>query len=273
MLNETAPAAKESKGTDAGTGHWYLWTPAARSWAPLYKDGGTFTMREARKLKAEGHYPVPSVTTIFKELHKEMLVNWKIEQAVKFAMANPTGPVASPEEYIDWVIDSASNASRGAADLGTGIHDATESAIKNEEWDAEYSVYVEPLMEERRKLNLQTLGPEACVGSLEYGYAGRVDDRCEGKIICDIKSRRWKESQKKAPTYGTDQCQLAAYGYAEFGPSFFEDGMGYIFVASTTTPGRVQAVPFPGAQLRQAFEAFLGLCAVWRFNHSFDPRA
>lgn len=271
MLNETAPAAKETRFSSEG-GHWYQWTPETRVWSPLYKDGGTFTLREARKLKEEGKYVVPSVTTIFKELHKEQLVNWKIEQAVRFAADNPLGPVATKDEYIDWVISSASGASRSAADLGTSIHDAIESAIGGQEYDAALDVYVQPVLAERNRLALKSIGPEECVGSIEHGYAGRVDDRCEGQIIVDYKSRKWKDSAKKAPTYGTDQMQLASYGFAEFGKSFFTDGLGYIFVVSTTTPGRVQAVPFTGPQLRAAFEAFLGLCAVWRFNHSFDPR-
>lgn len=270
-----APAAKADRSSESEGGHYYEWLPNDRRWVPLYVEGGTFTMRQARPMQAAGRKVVPSTTTYFKDLFKKQLEDWKLEQVAKVCYADKLdrhSQWVDEAGYVETMVAKASSASRGAADLGTRIHNAVEAAIRGEDYDADLAVYVRPVMAERASLGLKTLGPEVCVGSLEHGYGGKVDDRCEGMIVLDVKSRKWKESQKKAPVFGTDKMQVASYGFAEWGDAFFEKGTGIVQVVSTTTPGRVQAVPFTGPELKQAFDAFVGLTAVWRFNHNFDPR-
>lgn len=268
MFAEAPPvrAAKTEEGS-----HYYEYLPDAKAWAPLYEPGGTFTLREARKLKAAGRFVVPSVTTYFKCLHKQMLVDWKCEQVAKACYAHRMHDLwVDEEDYVDAMVAQA-NSNRTAADLGTAIHDAIESARGGKEYDAQYEKYVVPVLQKLNELELRTLGPEECLGSVELGYAGRCDDRCEGMVIVDFKSRRTKP-KRKAATYSTDRMQLAAYGFAEWGEEFFERGRGYIFVISTTEEGRVEPVESSGADLRDAFDGFKGLMATWRYENKFDPR-
>jgi hypothetical protein len=268
ILNQEAPPAKAAKYSEDG-GHWYEYANGV--WVPLYEPGGTFTLREARKLKKDGRNVVPSVTSYFKLLHKQMLVDWTIEQALWWAIRTPYDNSDVQEDWISRVKSTASGASMGAADLGTAIHDAIEKASLGEEYDAKYDVYVQAVQAKYRELGLKSIGPEACLGSKEHGYAGRCDDRCEGGIVIDYKSRKTRVG-KKAATYETDGMQLSAYGFAQWKNEYFSKGSGYIFVISTTEPGRVDPVKYSGDELLAAFTGFCGLMQLWRYIKDFDPR-
>lgn len=276
-LNQDAPAAKAEKRSDQGS-HWYSYDTKIEQWSPLYEPGGSFTLRQARKLKAAGQIVVPSVTTYFKVLHKQMLVDWKIEQALKAAAMSPfvtpwagASDAETMDEWIDRIAAKADGASRGAADLGTRIHTAIEQAVNGEDYEAECQGYVYPVLKLRKELGLVSIGPEACIGNTTLGYAGRCDDRFEGMVVGDYKSRKTKPGRKVA-SYETDVIQLAAYGFAQWGDAFLLGGKGIIFVISTTEAGRVEPVHFTAKELREAFLAFTDLTGVWRYINSFDPR-
>jgi hypothetical protein len=274
-LLQEAPAAKAEKAQESS--HWYEYT--AGVWQPLYTPEKSFTLREARKATKEGRMVVPSVTTYFKALNKQSLIDWKVEAAVR-AAARRSGDISiftdqkGIDEWVDSVIAEASHSSRGAMDLGTNIHTAIEQATAGQDYDAAMQVYVEPAMAVRRNEGLVSVSVEECVGSVERGYAGRCDEFFSGMIVGDNKSRKTRPG-KKVATYETDACQLAAYGYAKFGGAFFEgasDRGGVIFVISTSEPGRVEPVWFTRAELYEAWLGFESLTGVWRYINSFDPR-
>lgn len=264
MAAPPATAPKREEG-----GHWYGHTPEA-GWYPLYKEGGTFTLREARKMAAEGHVAVPSVTTIFKMLNKRQLIDWMRTNVAKACLAHPRSAFANDEQYIEHVLAVADNASKGAADLGTSIHKAIEQALSHDSWDASLDAYVSPVLKAMEDAGIKGIS-ESCAGSLKYGYGGRVDIS-EGATmtVCDFKSR--KSRKGKVTSYGTDRQQLAAYGFALWGNAFFTQGRGIIYGISTSEPGVLTPHEWTGRELVPAFEAFLGLCAAWRFEHEFDPR-
>lgn len=271
-LLQAAPPAK-AVGTDDTGGHWYGYDN--NQWHPLYEPGGTFTLREARKLKEAGQVVVPSVTTIFRVLHKEQLVKWKMENVAKAMfdqMYNDPGvDVSQRDEIVESAIATANSASKGAADLGTAIHGAVESALAGQDWDADLSKYVNPVMAELDKRGLLGGISEQCVGSTKYGYAGRCDYHHGSKrVVLDFKSR--KSKGKKVGSYRTDAMQLGAYGYAITGNAFFRDWTGMIFAISTTEPGLITVHEYPGKDLVAAMEAYLSLCNVWRYENNFDPR-
>lgn len=266
-LNEQAPAAVAEKTTIGG--HWYSHDDA-RGWFPLYEPGKNFTLREARKVAESGAVAVPSVTTYFKVLHKQMLVDWMIDQHLNVALKTPRSEFANDEQWKDHVCNVAGNSSKGAMDLGTQIHSAIELAVGGKDYPAEMDVYVQPVMKERERMGLKSVAQEKCTGSLKYGYGGRVDDICEGRVIVDYKSR--KSRKGKVASYSTDKIQTASYGFAEFDNPFFRSGRGIIFGISTSEPGVITVHEFDGKELIAAFEAFLGLMQVWRFENNFDPR-
>ena len=272
---QEAPAAKAEKAQESS--HWYEHTEAG--WSPLYTPEKSFTLREARKAQKEGRKIAPSVTTYFKVLNKQNLIDWKIEFAVKIA-AKRAGEVCGcgPLDSADWiesVIAEASNSSRGAMNLGTDIHTAIENAIAGQDYDASMRVYVEPAIACRKAEGLLSLSVEECVGDMSMGYAGRCDEFFHGMIVGDNKSRK-TTPKKKVATYETDCIQLAAYGHAKWGPDFFyypeQERAGVIFVISTSEPGRVEPVWFTRKELCDAFHGFSNLTGLWRYLNNFDPR-
>lgn len=269
ILNQNAPAAKAEKAGDSS--HWYGHTPEA-GWHPLYTPDKNFTLRQARVVQAEGGIAVPSVTTYLSDIDKKPVIDWKMEQVAKACrhMALQSLPEVidrySEQEWCEMAIGTASRASHPARDLGTAIHAAIELAVAGKDYDAAMDVYVQPVLAERAKWSLVSIAQEKCVGNAEMGYAGKVDDLCEGMIVSDYKSRG------KANAYPTDWVQAAAYGYAEWGNSFFLSGAAIIFPIGTKEPGLVKSVMKPGKELLQAFDAFCGLMQSWRYFHKYDPR-
>lgn len=269
ILNMTAPPAKAEKAQDSS--HWYSHT-AERGWYALHTPEKNFTLREARKLAVEGGVAVPSVTAYLSEIDKKPVMDWKMEQVAKACYrqwqdyVDMGSTIPSIEEWTDRAIDTASRASHPARDLGSRIHAAIELAVAGKDYDAAMDVYVQPVLAERAKWGLVSVAQEKCVGSLEYGYAGRADDFADGMIASDVKSR----GQAKA--YDTDWLQLASYSYAEWGNDFFTKGAAIVFPVSTKGLIECKSEMRPGKDLVQAFEAFIHMTGCWRYFHRFDPR-
>jgi hypothetical protein len=268
-LNESAPPAAPDKSKDFSGGHYYGHTQD-RGWFPLYEPGKNFTLREARKIVASGGVAVPSTTTVFKLMHKQPLIDWLINQHLDVALRTPVAQFANVDEWKEHVSNVASNSSQGAMDLGTRIHAAYENAVAGRDYEADMEQYISPIMQERQKHGLKMVAQEICVGSLRHGYAGRMDEKCEGLTVNDLKSR--KSRKGKVGSYSTDRMQLASYGYAAFGNDFFKSGRGFITGVSTNEPGVVTIHEFAGPELVPSFEAFLGLLQLYRHENNFDPR-
>lgn len=273
-LNQTAPAAPTTKPAQ-GDGHYYGFTKE-RGWFPLYKDGGTFGLREARKMHEAGEIAMPSATGVIKCMHKHQIEVYKQEEAAKAALRLKPDDFPTEDEWLDAVIDLAGGASRPAMDKGVAIHDAIEKCIKGEEYNAEYAIYVEPVMKELAAHGMFHCEAEKCTGSLKHGIAGKLDIIDRPTIaIGDTKTRGHKilkTKPSKVPCYETDLMQVASYGYCEFGNAFFISGRALILGVSTVQPGLVTPHLHEGKDLVPAFEAFLALTAVWRYTHNCDPR-
>lgn len=272
VLNQNAPAAVAANDGDGG--HYY--TCKNGVWLPLYEPGADFKTAAAKEMAARGEVVVPSVTTLFKAMAKPHIQKWEKRKVAEacwdqirtYATAQPE----DREEFITTAIATASGASRGAMDLGTQIHDAIEGAVAGKDHSADMDIYVQAVLAKRAEMGITTSHPEQCVGSLKYGYGGKCDDHTDDYQIIDYKSRSAKNKVKfKVPFYDTDMLQIAAYGYARFGNDFFRKGRGHIFGIATNAPGVVTVHSWDGKELIPAFEAFLSLCALWRFSN-FDPR-
>lgn len=266
-MNEAPPATAPKRFKDAG-GHWY--TVVNGEVKPLYKEGGTFTLREARKLAREGQRVLPSVTTYFKCLHKGALEDWLMSQAALAALQHPRDKFLSDDAWLEAVLDSARNVSKGAMDLGTAIHKGLELGLEGGDYDADVAVYVRPAIEAIQKSGFKLIAQEVCVANPTVGYAGRCDLLGE-MAVWDAKSRKTRPGQA-ARAYSTDLMQLLCYGVAHFGERFLDEGECCNLIISTTEPGRVEVVTHDMKSYRWAWEAFIGLTAVWRFENKFDPR-
>lgn len=268
-LNQTDCPIPAAKASTSDSSHWYGYDNG--QWLPLYTPEKNYTLREARKDQAAGKVVVPSVTTIFKVLAKPSLDKWKAEQVALACWSQASKPDRCPgtvEQFVEQAIETASNASKGAMDLGTRIHAGIESAIAGGEWDADLDVYVQPVLAKRAELGIKESVQEQCVGSTKYGYAGRGDDRSDSTMTFrDYKSR--KSKGKKVPVYETDFAQLAAYSFATWGNDFFKRGSAEVWGISTSEPGLLTVTTKTGPELVADFQCFLALNTVWQHMNSF----
>jgi hypothetical protein len=280
VLNQTDAPIPAVPKAESGDGHFYGYTKE-RGWFPLYKDGGTFGMREARKLHEAGQIAMPSATGYIKCLNKPHLTDWMMEEVAKacYAQMNstPANEVWPESDFVEAALETARNVSKPSMDLGTAVHAQVERAIKGEDYDAKYQVYVDAVMKELDAAGMSGCQAELCTGSLKYGIGGKIDMSHDASMsIGDLKTRGSHRVNKvkpsKVPYYESDLMQTACYGYCRYGNAFFISGRAVIFGASTLIPGLVTPHVFTGKELVPAFEAFLALTAVWRYTHSCDPR-
>ncbi len=253
---------------DMADSHWY-----SRDGKPAYtmlkKDGGerSTTLRDARK-----HGLLPSVTTIFNIMAKPGLDKWKLSKAVEAALIVSRDQGEPEERYIDRVIERSRKEVMDAANLGTRIHDAIDSAFDGIQPAPELRPYVEPTMACIASMKLQDIKREGVVTSLSDGYAGRVDLLAKfGKsnICIDFKTRKTKEGEKITP-YDFQPMQIAAYSYAAFGD--LSRCFGANVYISTTEPGRIEVASYTPQKLQKEFDAFRSMLAMWRYLKNYDPR-
>lgn len=249
--------------------HWY--THDGESCHTIKRADGdgerAVTVADARKLKL-----LPSVTNVLGVLHKPQLETHKIAAAVKAAMANPKQADESDEYYIKRIIDASKEDVRGAADLGTRIHDAIDKMIGGEGYDQELSQFVEPVRATiaENKWNIHTR--EVVLVNSGEGYAGRVDaifDSPSGFGIIDFKTRKTKAGQKCTPYDGQAE-QLAAYARAHYGKDASEIASLINIYISTTEPGRVEVYEHPESM--NYWRQFKAACVIWRGMKHYDPR-
>ena len=266
VLNQQDAPIAASKGT-SDSSHWYSFTDG--QWLPLYTPEKNYTLREARKDQAAGKVVVPSVTTVLKVLAKPGLDRWKAEQ-VALACWEQGSPDKwdHKEHYVEQAIETASNASKGAMDLGSAIHQAIEDCLAGRDYRADLQIYVAPVMAKRAEMGIRWSEVEQCVGSLKYGYSGRCDDNSDDTMtIRDYKSR--KSKGKKVPVYETDFFQTASYGFAKWGNDFFKKGSAEVWGISTSEPGLLTVTTKTGPELVEDFDCFLSMNKIWQKQNNF----
>jgi len=277
ILNMTDAPIVQEKRTDGQ--HFYGYTKD-RGWFPLYDEAKNFTLKDARKLHEAGEIAMPSATGYIKCLNKPHLTDWQMEEVAKACWSNAGNAVDSiqtKDEWIEAAMETARNVSKPSMDLGTAVHAQVERAIKGEDYDAKYQIYVDAVMKELDAAGMSGCQAELCTGSLKYGIGGKIDMSHDATLsIGDLKTRGSHRINKvkpsKVPYYESDLMQTACYGYCRYGNAFFISGRAVIFGASTLIPGLVTPHVFTGKELVPAFEAFLALTAVWRYTHNCDPR-
>lgn len=280
MAELTAPKVRE--GT---AGHWY-----AKDGTPAYevaKKDGTGTrptnIRDAKKLGL-----LPSVTTVLGILDKPQLTLWKQKQAVRATLAVARAEGEELDAWVERVLAKAGEPVAEAADLGSRIHDAIETACAGATWDtATLGAYVAPVLGwilGKLGKGGRIVAQESVIVNAAYGFAGRVDCAIEMPDqtvwVIDWKSRKTRASEtdeRAFAPYDTNRLQLAAYA-AEWalnqGPG--KPGRGWAKVrcanvlTSSTEAGRFAVTEHDDVEA--AWDAFKAALELWRWSKRYDPR-
>lgn len=251
--------------------HWYT-----REGEPMHRimraDGSgdrATTLSDAKRLKL-----LPSVTSIIGILAKPALETWKINQAVLATMKAPRADGESDDYWCQRVRDAAFEQVEDAADLGSEIHAALESATAGELWDAErYGVYVQPVLDFIAREGLCITGREKRLVNGTHGFAGQTDllYTWGGGLpgVLDYKTRKTKPGEKVS-AYDEHRLQLAAYAATEYGEASLPTVKAFNVFVSSTEPGRVEFVQH--GDLSRDWAAFKMLASIWRYSKNYDPR-
>jgi hypothetical protein len=166
---------------------------------------------------------VPSVTGVLKVLDKPALIPWAesrgIAGAVKAMQLGEIHPddeasVANAVGIVRTLKLGADAARDQGADRGTSLHDALELYVKTGTvpnvgaFPIEHRGYVQALCRWLLTARPEPTAVEVCVGSIEHGFAGRLDLRAniDGRdLVVDLKS------SATARVYDEAHLQCAAY--------------------------------------------------------------
>jgi hypothetical protein len=172
----------------------------------------------------------------------------------------PRGENESLDAFVHRVlhVDREQDGERdAAADEGTAIHDALESALKGEIYEPRFHPYVEALKQLTIPLGRCVFTEKILVGQ---GYAGRTDagfeDNCS-ITVCDFKSC------KALPMRGAwdeHRMQIAAY-CAALGNTGDKLVRGVVIYIDRNIPGNI--VAHEVIDWRDEFKAFKCLLDYW----------
>jgi hypothetical protein len=252
--------------------HWYRSNGTACHRLPRVGGGGMrpTTIRDAKRL---GLYP--SVTSILSVLAKPQLDKWKMRQVALASMRLERAPAESEAYFCDRIIAEAFSQVEQAADLGSQIHEALEKHFEGVAVPDELQVYTDPVIRWKEAKHIEFVERELCVVNKDHGFAGTMDVACRygkrGIGVIDFKTRKTKPGQEVTP-YDGQAMQIAAYGATYWGEDQLDRLFGANVYISTTEPGRIEVCRYTPVQLRQEWEAFKAICAIWRHLKGYDPR-
>lgn len=170
----------------------------------------------SHRYKLDGEW-VPGVTTILGVVDKPGLKRWAATTVAEYVADNREavehlyhagrGPMVAALKEVPW------QKRDDAATRGTTFHDFAERILRGEEVDVpdEQVGMVEAALAFMEDYKIEPLLLEACVGSRQHRYAGKLDmiaDSILGRGIFD-----WKSSKR---IYASTAFQNAAYAFAEF---------------------------------------------------------
>jgi hypothetical protein len=265
-----------TKPIDRG-GHWY--TTSGQAMHTVLKKDGTpraTNLRDAKKMAKEGNPLLPSVTGVMDACAKFGLIQWKLKQAVLSAMVNPKNADESDEFYVKRVIEASHEQVSDAAALGSKIHDALEKTFATSgtpDFSNDLLPFVTPVIQWKKDHKIVFNDLEKCLVNTAEGYAGTADVLFSwggnGIGILDYKTKRTEPGKELKP-WPEYSMQLAAYAVAAYGEERLDHVLAANMFISVTEPGRVDVVKHEN--LREHYEAFKHVCAIWRYQKGYDPR-
>ncbi len=196
-----------------GSSHWYDLQGTPCHTVPK-KDGTgdrATTLADARK-----HNWLPSVTSILKILHKEALVNWRIEQAVLAIVTAKRLENEADDAFVHRVLHvekQQEQEAQIARDKGTEIHDAIETYFSGLEVPADMEPWVRPVLDALVEFGERASSEVILVGDDYAGQADLLQDCKEWWRIWDFKGTKNLPDPAKGAWF-EHRLQLSAYAMA-----------------------------------------------------------
>jgi hypothetical protein len=208
------PTPTAARVAAEASGHWYFidGRPCHRVKKADGKGERDTHLGDARKLNL-----VPSVTNILKLLHKEGLVNWKIEQAVLAVITTPRQKDEQDDAFIKRVLHTdkvQEEEKKAAGERGTLIHDNIANYFAGRPTVKDVEPFIMPIITAIEELGTVVDTEQSVVG---FGYGGRYDvwqDSAHCWRLWDFKSTKKLPDPKKG-AWLEHRLQLAAYAKAK----------------------------------------------------------
>lgn len=252
------------------SGHWY-----AKDGTPHHTITGKngterrTTLRDARK-----YGWLPSVSAIIGVLEKPQLTRWKMEQVAR--RCHKMQPDVWPEEdFVSEAIRQVNEEVSESADFGSSFHKSVENYFAGKPFDQQFAGQIETIA---AYMSAYTHSwSEKCLVS-PLGYAGTADWKGECSLdetilYADFKTRRTKKDEP-IKRYDTNCMQLSAYAAADSIHNSIEPRVTAVnIIVSSTEPGRIEFQRWTHAELVEAYQAFKGALAVWKYTNNYYPKA
>lgn len=243
--------------------HWY--TASGESFHSVRGANGQMrptTLRDAKKM---GNL-YPSVTSILKILNKDVLVDWRISQAILSALTLPRKDGESETDFANRVIEDMGEQSRKAAEKGSEIHEQCEYLHRGlPPPSSQYASLCDGYRVWFNDNVLEVLKAEDVVVGIPAGFAGRRDLLCvlkdHRKAVVDIKTQAVKEKPNFYPEWA---MQLSAYSYNEV-----EQPARISVVIDSQKPSPVYVKEWENH--KGDMEAFLNCVKLWQRLKNYAP--
>lgn len=245
--------------------HWYL-----PDGTPFYETKDAkgqlrgVTLRDARKVNA-----VPSVTTVLGMIAKPQLERWKVQQAILAALTLPRNEQEAEDDYISRILTDSQAQAKAAAEEGTRIHDAIESAFTHGAYPKNYRLHVEAVLAKIGELfpKVTDWKAEASFAHAD-GFGGKVDLHSQSTgIVVDYKGKDGDFSDGKKLAWD-QHYQLGGYREGLMLPKGAP--AANIFV-SRTHPGKVAAHVWTPSEVDAGARVFRYALGLWQEVKGYAP--
>jgi hypothetical protein len=247
--------------TTEASGHWYDRTGSQIA-TVLGAKGQQIkpTLRQART-----HDLVPGVTTIIKEAHKEMLVQYRERQVLLASLTLGRKMSETDEDFITRIMRDAKEAAFQAAERGSAIHARIETQLFAYECADEWVLAV--------RQQLAPIHPEMdswrcempCVHPYGYGTKSDLSLDYPTQWVVDIKTKDGDLS-KIDSIYPEHAQQLAATAHALDMPN----AQGAILFVSRDIP-RAKLVVASDEEMAHGWATFKALLNLWQTRNRYAP--
>jgi hypothetical protein len=244
------PLASESQ-------HWYRRDGSPCYEVPRSKGDGTrpATLADARKLDL-----VPSVSLILKCAAAPGLEIWKLRKMLEAALTLPKIDGETEADYVSRIIEDSQAEGKKAAERGTELHAAIETAIRTQvlqtPWEDHILSLITTLNQHGIRLSDARAEHSFACGA---GYGGKVDFQND-TLLLDFKSK--ERIDPKLKPYDNHLMQCAAYAYG-----LGLNRAGNVFIGIEDK--QVRVFLYEKEDLAEAFAQFSHLLAYWQIKNRF----
>jgi hypothetical protein len=242
------------------SGHWYT-----QEGDPMYTIVGAngvernTTLRDAKALGL-----VPSVTTIIGMIAKPFLENWKIDQALKSAIALEKDEDESDEEFFYRCKQDSKKIGLEAAKSGTKIHAQIEKGFLGKSKNKTYQV-IQDFLDETFPKEEWIAEDSFCA---PQGYGGKIDLYSKSGIFIDFKTKvNIKDKDSAKLVYDDHAMQLSAYAQ---GCKYDEPERVSIFV-DREDPKFISCHVWDKDTHLKHLSMFNSILTYWKLVKNYDP--